>query len=340
MKIKIKLALLVVCMSLMTSVANAKTRLVVNCFWPPQHFVCSQILPAWLEQVKTVTEGRVVGNIPAKTVAPPPEQLASVEKGIVDAAIQFNGLIGNRVKGPLVSMQPFKGNDNPVAMSQALWETNRKYFPDEFNTVHLLSQFAIVPGELFSMTDTPVNSVEDFASRKVWALPGPLSAMAKNMGAGVVSTPAVKSSETISRGVVDAHLGLGFDAIRSFQLFPYTKSLTRFSKSIYSTSFSFVINQSVWDKISPADQQAIMAISGPVLGEAIASKWGNVAQTVFNTFAEKGIQVVDADPTFEKVFIESAAPITEKWLKDAKAAGIDSEAALVFFEKRLMELSK
>ena len=73
-------------MSSMPTLAQAKTRLIVNCFWPPQHFVCQVVLPGWLEEVEKVTEGRVVGNIPPKSVAPPPEQLGSVEKGIVESA--------------------------------------------------------------------------------------------------------------------------------------------------------------------------------------------------------------------------------------------------------------
>ena len=76
-----------VALSAIGSMAAAKTRIIVNCFWPPQHFVCQKVLPGWLEAVEEVTEGRVVGNIPPKSVAPPPEQLASVEKGIVDANI-------------------------------------------------------------------------------------------------------------------------------------------------------------------------------------------------------------------------------------------------------------
>ena len=135
------------------TMAEAKTRIIVNCFWPPQHYTCQEILPGWLAKVEEITEGRVVGNIPPKSVAPPPEQLASVEKGIVDAAIQFNGLIGNRVNGALTAMQPFSGTMDGVAMTQAAWETREKFYPDEFDTVELLAQWVITPGRLFSNTD-------------------------------------------------------------------------------------------------------------------------------------------------------------------------------------------
>jgi len=329
-----------IAVSAIPSQAYAKTRLTVNCFWPSKHFMCTSLLPTWLSEVEKVTEGRVVGNIPPKSVAPPPAQLASVEKRVVDAAIQFSGLIGNRVKGPLVAMQPFIGNDNTAAMSQALWETNRKYFPDEFETVQLLSQWTITPGQLFSSTDKPINSVEELASRKIWALPGPLAAMSKKLGAGVVSGPAVKSNEIISRGVVDGHIGLSGDGLKAFQLLPYTKSMTKFSKSLYNTSFNFVINKDTWAEISPADQAAIMEVSGVKFGVNAAKKWQSVNDSVFETFPSKGIQIVDADPAFEQALVDTAKPMTAAWVKAATESGIDAEAAMAFFKQRIAELSK
>lgn len=71
--------------------AQAKTRLLVNCFWPSSHFACSTVLPNWIDEVERVTEGRVTGIIPPKSVAPPPEQLAAIERGIADVAVMFNG---------------------------------------------------------------------------------------------------------------------------------------------------------------------------------------------------------------------------------------------------------
>lgn len=61
--------------------AQAKTRLLVNCFWPSSHFACAEVLPNWIEEIERVTEGRVTGIIPPKSVSPPPEQLAAIERG-------------------------------------------------------------------------------------------------------------------------------------------------------------------------------------------------------------------------------------------------------------------
>ena len=77
----------------------------------------------------------------------------------------------------------------------------------------------------------------------------------------------------ISRGVVDGHIGLSPVSIAQFQLGPYTRSMTRFKTRIYSTSFSFVINEKKWSEISEADQKAIMAVSGPKFGRMAAQFW-------------------------------------------------------------------
>ena len=336
---KTKLLLSALALAVTTSVANANTRLLVNCFWPPKHHVCSERLPAWLAEVERVTEGRVKGNILPKSVAPPPEQLASIEKGLADVAVQFNGLIQNRVKGPLVAMQPFVGVNNAELMSQALWDTNREYFADEFDTVHLLSQFVISPGQLFSQTDTPINSVEELAGRKIWALPGPLAAITKNFGAGVVSTPAVKSNEIISRGVVDGHLGLDAQALRAFQLMPYTKSNTQFATPFYTTSFSMFINKDKWAEISAEDQAAIMEVSGAVLARQFGASWDAQNASAEAGYADAGITILQADTAFEQALIDASGFVTEKWLADATAAGIDAAAALEFYQSRLTELT-
>lgn len=332
---KTKLFLAALALAAASGAADAKTRLLVNCFWPSSHFACAEVLPNWIAEIERVTEGRVTGIIPPKSVAPPPEQLASIEKGLADVAVQFNGLIQNRVTGPIVAMQPFTGTHDAEAMSKALWATNRKYFADEFDTVHLLSQFVISPAELYSQTDTPINSIEDLAGRKIWVLPGPLADIAKNLGAGVVSTPAVKSNEIISRGVVDGHLGLDPQAVQAFQLMPYTKSTTKFAKAIYSTSFSVFVNADKWAEISPEDQAAIMSVSGDVLGAAFGARWNKAAAAAEAAYADAGIAVVEADPAFEAALIDASAFVTDEWLKAAEAAGIDGAGALEFYKSQL-----
>ncbi len=323
-----------------TGSVNAKTRLLVNCFWPPQHFVCKSILKTWSGWVEEATQGRVSISIPPKSVAPPPHQWASVEKGVVDAAIQFNGLVQNRVTGPLVAMNPFIATTDAVAMSSALWETYGKYFANETTSVKMLSMWVITPGDLWSQTDVPLNSMADLKSRKIWALPGTNANIMKAIGAGVVAGPAVQANAIISRGVVDAFVGLSPTSVRDFQLIPYTKSITKFSKRIYSTSFSFLMNNKKWAELSSEDQAAIMSVSGEKFARMASAHWIERDKTAAVLLAEQGIKIVDADPAFEAALIEAGKPLTQAWIKKANAKGIDGQGAYDFYVKRVRELSK
>jgi TRAP-type C4-dicarboxylate transport system substrate-binding protein len=322
-------------------IAHAKTRVLVNCFWPPQHYVCTKILPTWGKWVKEATEGRVSIQIPPKSLASPPEQWGSVEKGIADAAVQFNGFVANRVAGPLVAMQPFVASADAPAMSQALWETYQKHFPNEYKGVHALSMWVITPAEVYSQNDTPINSIDDLKSRKIWALPGTVANLMKKVGVGVVAGPAVQANEVISRGVVDGHIGLSPVSIAAFQLAPYTKSMTRFKTRIYSTSFSFVINEKKWAEISSADQKLIMAVSGPKFGRMAAEFWVKGDKAAFKKFSsEWDIKVYDANPAFEQSLKDQSKFLTERWIKKANGKGIDGQATYDFYVRRVGELSK
>ena len=320
--------------------AQATTRLISNCFWPPQHVVCTKLLPTWAKWVEKATEGRVKIVIPPKSLAPPPQQWASVEKGIADTAFQFNGFIANRVWGPTVAMQPFIATHDSQAMSQALWETYEKYFPHEYKGVHLLSLWVITPAELWSQTDKPVNSMADLKSRKIWALPGTNANIMKAVGAGVVSGPAVQMNEIISRGVVDAYVGVSPASVRDFRLIPYTKSMTQFSRGIYSTSFSFLMSQKKWDALSKKDQDAITSVSGAKFGRMISAYWVQADKESLAKEKKAGIKTVKADPKFEAALIKIGDKLTQKWIATANKRGIDGQGAYDFYVKRVQELSR
>lgn len=320
--------------------AAAETRLLVNCFWPPHHFVCRSLLPTWGKWVSEATGGRVRISIPPKSVAAPPAQWNAVEKGLVDAAPQFNGLVQNRITGPMVAMNPFIATADAEAASSALWETYQKYFPKEYKGVHLLSMWVITPAELFSQTDKPINSMAELKSRKIWALPGTLAELMKRLEAGVVAGPAVQANEIISRGVVDAHVGLSPTAVRDFRVIPYTKSMTRFKKRIYSTSFSFFINEGKWAQISAADRAAISQVSGAKFARMAARHWMDADATALVEFKKAGITIHDADPAFEAAMIGESKFLTKRWIDKAAKKGIDGQAAYDFYIKRMAELSK
>ncbi len=200
--------------------------------------------------------------------------------------------------------------------------------------------WVITPGDLWSQTDTPVNSIADLTKRKIWALPGTNANIMKAIGAGVVSGPAVQMNEIVSRGVVDAYVGVSATSVRDFRLIPYTKSKTEFDRGIYSTSFSLLMNEKKWNALSKKDQAAIMSVSGAKFGRMASAYWVEADKEASAELAKAGVKIVKADPKFEAALIKVGDSLTKKWIANATKRGLDGQATYDFYVSRVKALSK
>lgn len=332
---------LMILASTSTPSAFADTRLLVNCFWPSQHFMCQEVVATWKANVEKVTERRVLVDVPAQSMSPPPEQLASVRSGIFDAAIQANIFLANEVKGPTVPMVPFAASANAEANSVAMWRTYAKFFSsiDEYDDVHLLSVFATPGIDLYSLTDKPILSLSGLKERKMWGLPGTIAETLKSAGVPVVSGPAVQMTEIIQRGVVDGFVGVGAADSRAFNLLPYIKSVTQTDRKINAGAFSFFISDSKWAEISAADQAKIMEVSGEAFARMAGGIWQKYEIDAMADMVKK-IKVVKADAAFEAELATATQSAIDLWIKEADEAGFDGQASLDYFKAQVVELNQ
>jgi TRAP-type C4-dicarboxylate transport system substrate-binding protein len=154
---------------------------------PPQHLFCKDMLRVWGDEVERVTEGRVTVRLPTKSMAPPPDQLASVRGGVFDAALQFNGFTATESVGFGLPMLPFVNGSDALANSLALWRTYEKFLAkvDPLAGVKLLGVMAAPGADFYSLNGTPITTLADIKDRKMWALPGVTADLVKNIGAAL-----------------------------------------------------------------------------------------------------------------------------------------------------------
>jgi TRAP-type C4-dicarboxylate transport system substrate-binding protein len=318
--------------------ASAQT-IVYNCFFPPQHYTCRTMLRGWSKEIEKATAGRVKFNIPPKSLAAPPDQYDGVVNGVMDAAIQFNQFISNKVTGIQVGQLPFIGTESAESGSVALWRTYQKFFADknEYGPVKLLAVYATNGAEFWSMTDKPITTIEDIKSRKMWALPGVTANIIKGTGSAVVAGPAVQMLEIISKGVVDGYTGVPYSSVVQFKLKDYTKSGTIFKRKIFTPTFSFFVHEKKWNAISEADRKAIVALSG----EKISRFFGQVQDGVQNKAREQlkkeGLQIVKGSDTTLDKLEAIGQPMTDAWLKKVAAMGVDGKAVIAYYKSVLAE---
>lgn len=322
-----------------SSAAPAQTKLLVNSFLPPQHVVKTQALDKWAADVERATNGRVVVEFPAKSLAPPSGQWELVTQGIADVAYIFNGFAQRRLLLPAVVHLPF-GSTNAEAMSVALWRTYKEYFEtaDEYKGVKLLALFTAPAGELYSMKD-PITSMQDLGKMKMWALPGVPSRAMEQSGAAVVSGPAVRIYEIVSRGTVDGYVGIPFVDALAFNALDFAKSTTEIPGNIFSPSFSFFMNIDKWNSLSREDQDAIESVSGEALARRIGAVWDLKNVDAMNQLDDKGIERISPSRSFVDAMRKQWAFLEDEWIENAKTRGIDGRAALAFYRRQAQDLA-
>lgn len=328
--------------ALATSIAfaapvQAAERIIFNCFFPPKHYACTQWLPELKKRIETATEGRVKVNIPPKSLSAPPDQYDGVVGGVMDGALQFNPFIGNQVPGIQFSLLPFAGAAESEAVGPALWETYQKFFADknEYGEAVLISVTTTNGSDLFSMTEEPIETIDDIGGRKMWALPGVVANTMKGTGSSVVAGPAVQMLEIISKGVVDGYAGISFSSVAAFKLIDYTKSATLTEGKLFQPTFSVLINREKWGKISAEDQAAIMSVAG-----ADFAKWAGAVQDGVNAKARAateagGVTLLEGSAELEAGLRELGQPMVDAWIAKVAEMGVDGHAVLDFYRAEI-----
>ena len=319
------------------SPAQAAERVLFNCFFPSQHYVCTKFLPELKNRIETVTEGRVKVNIPPKSLSAPPDQYDGVVGGVMDGALQFNAFIANKVLGIQFSLLPFISGASSEVSGPALWDTYQKFFADkdEYGEAVLISVFASSGNEFYSMNDNPIESTEDIGSRKMWGPPGVVANILKETGSSVVAGPAVQMLEIISKGVVDGYAGVPWEAVVAFKLADYTTSATELKTKLFTPTFSFIISKAKWDKFSAADQAAIMKVTGSDFAKFVGAIQDKVNKSSRAKLVDGGIKPIVASDTFEAELRELGQPITEAWIAKANEMGVDGKAVIDFYLARI-----
>ena len=321
-----------------TGAKAATTKILLNEFAPPPHILNKGVMGPWMKEVTRVTQGRVTFEVPPKNLAPPARQMDIVKTGIADGAYIFNGFLVKKV--PLVQVSLLPGvTRSSVGSAIALWRTYEKFFAKkgEYKDVTLLGFLAVAPGEVYSLT-TPIRSVADFKNLKTWSLPGYTAKSVAALGAVVVPGPAVHMYEIISKGTVDAYVGVSVSSAKQFNVLQYAKSITELPDKVQGPTFSMFLSKNKWAQISAADRKAIRGVSGEALAQLCRS--GDDLETKAREgLTKSGKEVIKASPEFVAAVERAWAPIQHSWVAQADKLGVDGKAALAYFKKVALEES-
>jgi|CXWK01.1.fsa_nt_gi TRAP-type C4-dicarboxylate transport system substrate-binding protein len=315
--------------------AHAETKLLLSTFFPTTHPIYAQVLAPWAKDIETNTQGRVKVEFATSSLAPPPGQLDMVQRGIADVALQYTGLVPNRLQPELLTELPGAVGTS-AQMSKALWATHERFLGKDdsrYKGVHLLSLIVFPPQEFFCVKACPTG-IEQIRASKIAATPGTSARQYGALTNGVVAGPASRYFEIVSKGIVDAYTAVTpIDAL-SFNLAPSTTGMLRTRNLGTAGAFALVVNPRKWSGLEAPDRAAIERLSGAAFGARMAAlDEANAAS--LKKLAEGGVKLQDAGAQLNADLQKAYAFLDDEWKLEAGKRGIDAAAALRFYRQQL-----
>jgi TRAP-type transport system periplasmic protein len=317
-----------------TAPASAETKFLFNRFVPAKHPFNTGMFEPWARDVAKATNGRVNVEFTSASLAPPPKQWNMVSKGIADVAMLANIFERNRLKLPPMAQLPFLG-EKAEARSVGLWRTQQKFFAkaNEYKGMKLLGLWTL-SGANFYHGKKPILSLADLKNEKMWSIAGMPNRMMSEFGSVVVSVPGVKMFNVISKGIVDGKTTSTY-TMGAFKTMPYIKHATLIPNGLHAVTFSMLMNEKKWKRLSKADKAAIMSVSGERIAINAGRKTDTLDQAIQKVAMKKGIKFHTASPAFVADLKRVSAHFTDEWVKTANSRGVDGKAALAFFQSQV-----
>ena len=334
MKLKLTSLALGAAFALTASSAFAQVTLTMSSWVPPSHSLTKNVLQGWATSVEKATNGRVKFQMLPKHPVGPAGTFDAVRDGLMDVSFVTASYTPARHPLPLLAELPGAGATaeiNSVAYSRIHW----KYLHQagEYKGVKLLGVFTHGPGQMF-MAKKQINSVADLAGAKIRSGGGISEASARALGASPFVKPAPESFELLNSGVADGTF-FPSESIKSFKLDKVVKYATVFPGGFYSSSFGFFMNEEKWNKLSKADQEAVMSVSGEALARMAGKSWDAADAEGWEALRAAGGIIINANPQLVADVRQRTEPLVQDWVKAANAKKIDGAKVLTEFRAEL-----
>lgn len=324
-------AALVAAPTAVTAPAQAETVLKFNKFIPSRHPYQVHIMDVWAKDVERVTGGSVKVEFTGSSLAPPPRQFDLVRSGGADMAFSFVGYNPDRFVRTNMLALPMLG-PSAKASTTAYWSMYDKTFApqNEFRGVKLISLWTNMPGYLF--TKNKVRKVADYAGVKTRVGDRILAATVKQLGGVPVFSPAPRSYEMLSRGVLTAAAFPALD-VMAFKVQQFIPNAAMIPGGVFSGAFYIIINERTWMGLSEKDRKAIDGVSYAALAVRAAGVIDGFETKAQAALAKQGVDMWKPDAAFMSDAKKAFDVVEKAWIKAATSKDFDAAKALAEFRK-------
>ncbi|MCL5776977.1 TRAP transporter substrate-binding protein [Limibaculum sp. FT325] len=308
--------------------AAQEVTLTVQHFLGPKAPAQTRLIEPWAQRIEEASQGRIKVEIfPAMSMGgKPPELYRQVRDGVVDVVWTLPGYTPGVFPRVEVFELPGIHQGSAKQTTLAIQDMMPTLAPD-FADVHPLLVHSHA-GNALHMVDGPIASAADLAGKKLRTPSRTGAWMIEAWGAEPVGMPVPELPQALSKKVVDGAL-VPFEIVPPLKLHELTAASVegpgglRFGAAV----FLFAMNKARYEGL-PEDLRAIIdANSGANLAAEIGAVWDEVeAPGKALQAGSPGGQVVELDGAAYEELITKAASVTDRWVAEITAQGIDGQA--------------
>jgi len=306
----------------------ADTTLTLSSWLPPDHPIVVQAIEPWARQVEEATEGRVAVHLLSEPLGPVSAHYDLARDGSADITYGMHAFTpGNRFPRARLGQFSFVGDDAASA-SAAYWNVygGSLAAQAEHQDTKVLGLFLHGPGLLYA-TDVRIDEPDDLEELRIRVPGGYVADLLGGMGAITLVLPAVKLHETLERGVLDG-VALTYAGGPAFGLPGLVRYAMTVPGGLYNSSWFLVMNETTWERLSPADRAAIERVSGPAFARLVGQAFDAADAEAIDRLLQAKIEIYQAPPQMLEAIRRDAAELEAAWAAETAAAGYDGAAAL------------
>lgn len=207
-------------------------------------------------------------------------------------------------------------------VSRTMWEAYVKHQPKELSKVKVIALYSSAPSQI--MSTKHVKTMEDIKGMTIRAS-GILADVAASVGASPISMPQSDAPEALQKGTV-AGVFSSYDVLKDYN---FAESC-RYGLSVDGPVYPFMVfmNQKKWDSLPANVQNAIMEYApehSEWTGRYVDAHGKRAVEWAAQTYA---FSLTEMSAEAKKVFLETAGPVIDAWVKKAEGKGVNAKALL------------
>jgi TRAP-type C4-dicarboxylate transport system substrate-binding protein len=299
-------------------VAAGPIQLTYANFPPAPTFPCVQ-MERWKKEVERRTDGKVaIQTFPGGTLLGAKNMMDGVIAGQADIGCLCMAYQPGRFLITNATALPV-GFPNATAASLTLWDLYKKYRPEAFAKVKVLTMFTCAPADIYAKV--PVRNLEDLKGLQLRASGG-VAEVLKALGATPVGMPQSATPEALQKGVVKGAAS-SLETLKDFKYAEMCKYVTMLNGPVYP--FAVVMNMDKWNSL-PKDVQEVFDGMGTQQCVWTGLYMDNhVNDSIAWSKKNYNIEITVLPKEEKAKWDKLLEPITGKWIKDAAAKGLPAK---------------